>query len=34
MKDIEHRGDELVHTVFEELNKTFITPSTGRTSSP
>ncbi len=26
MKDIEHRGDELVHTVFEMLNKTFITP--------
>ena len=26
IKDIEHRGDELVHNVFEELNKTFITP--------
>ena len=26
IKDIEHRGDELVHTVFEMLNKTFITP--------
>jgi len=26
IKDIEHRGDETVHTVFEELNKTFLTP--------
>src|SRR6266571_3022655 len=26
IKDIEHRGDELVHNVFEALNKTFITP--------
>src|SRR3989304_7706460 len=26
MKDIEHRGDEIVHTAFENLNKTFITP--------
>jgi len=26
IKDIEHRGDETVHTIFEELNKTFITP--------
>ena len=26
IKDIEHRGDEAVHTIFEELNKTFITP--------
>jgi len=26
IKDIEHRGDEAVHTVFEELNKTFLTP--------
>lgn len=26
IKDIEHRGDDLVHNVFEELNKTFITP--------
>jgi len=26
IKDIEHRGDEVVHTIFEELNKTFITP--------
>src|SRR2546426_2874786 len=26
IKDIEHRGDEIVHTIFEELNKTFITP--------
>ncbi len=26
IKDIEHRGDDLVHTIFEELNKTFITP--------
>lgn len=26
IKDIEHRGDETVHTIFEALNKTFITP--------
>ncbi len=26
IKDIEHRADELVHTIYEELNKTFITP--------
>ena len=26
LKDIEHEGDLLVHDVYEELNKTFITP--------
>jgi uncharacterized protein len=26
IKDLEHRGDELTHTVIGELNKTFITP--------
>jgi len=26
LKDIEHRGDDLVHTIAEELNKTFVTP--------
>ena len=26
VKDIEHVGDNLVHDIFEELNKTFITP--------
>ena len=26
IKDIEHAGDETVHTIYEELNKTFITP--------
>jgi len=26
IKDIEHRGDEVVHSIYEELNKTFITP--------
>ena len=26
IKDIEHLGDETVHRVFEELNRTFITP--------
>ena len=26
IKDIEHQADEVVHTVYEELNKTFITP--------
>src|SRR3989304_3012811 len=26
IKDIEHRGDQTVHTIYEELNKTFITP--------
>ena len=26
IKDIEHVGDNLVHEIFEELNKTFITP--------
>ncbi len=26
IKDIEHRADDTVHTIFEELNKTFITP--------
>src|SRR5438094_10391533 len=25
-KDVEHHGDEIVHRVYEELNKTFITP--------
>ncbi|OGS42403.1 MAG: hypothetical protein A3K67_06720 [Euryarchaeota archaeon RBG_16_62_10] len=26
IKEIEHRGDDLVHTVAESLNKTFVTP--------
>jgi len=26
IKDTEHHGDEIVHSVFAELNKTFITP--------
>ena len=26
IKDIEHKGDDFVHEIFEELNKTFITP--------
>ena len=26
IKDIEHRGDEITHTVFVKLNSTFITP--------
>ena len=26
VKDVEHKGDELVHTIAEELNKTFVTP--------
>src|SRR2546427_12678242 len=26
IKDTEHHGDEIVHRVFEELNKTLITP--------
>jgi predicted phosphate transport protein (TIGR00153 family) len=26
VKDIEHKGDELVHTIAEALNKTFVTP--------
>ncbi|MDL5502263.1 MAG: DUF47 family protein, partial [Candidatus Methanoperedens sp.] len=26
IKDIEHQGDDYVHEIFEELNKTFITP--------
>jgi hypothetical protein len=26
IKDIEHKGDDTVHAIFEELNKTFITP--------
>src|SRR6266581_4675112 len=26
LKEIEHRGDEVTHTVFSALNKTFITP--------
>lgn len=26
MKDFEHKNDDLTHTVFEELNKNFITP--------
>ncbi|CAM3664700.1 DUF47 family protein [Cohnella lubricantis] len=26
MKDFEHRGDQLAHVIFSELNKTFITP--------
>jgi predicted phosphate transport protein (TIGR00153 family) len=26
IKDIEHQGDDIVHEIFEELNKTFITP--------
>src|SRR5947209_416710 len=26
LRDIEHRGDEVTHTVNKELNRTFITP--------
>ncbi len=26
IKEIEHKGDDLVHTIAEELNKTFVTP--------
>ncbi len=26
IKEIEHKGDDLVHTISEELNKTFVTP--------
>lgn len=26
IKDLEHRGDDTVHHIYEELNKTFITP--------
>ena len=26
IKDVEHHADEIVHRVYEELNKTFITP--------
>jgi predicted phosphate transport protein (TIGR00153 family) len=26
IKDIEHQGDDFVHEIFEELNKTFLTP--------
>jgi len=26
IKDIEHRGDNIVHTIANELNKTFVTP--------
>lgn len=26
IKDIEHRGDEVVHTIADALNKTFVTP--------
>ncbi len=26
IKDIEHQGDDFVHEIFEELNRTFITP--------
>lgn len=26
IKDIEHQADEVVHAIYEELNKTFITP--------
>jgi uncharacterized protein len=26
MRDIEHAGDEVAHTIIEQLNKTFITP--------
>lgn len=26
IKDIEHQGDDFVHEIFQELNKTFITP--------
>jgi len=26
VEDIEHSGDDIVHNIFEELNKTFITP--------
>ena len=26
IKDIEHQGDDFVHEIFEELNKSFITP--------
>ncbi len=26
MKDIEHQGDEITHQIYEQLNRTFITP--------
>ena len=26
MKDIEHHGDEIVHSIYDRLVKTFITP--------
>lgn len=26
MKDIEHRGDEIVHEIYERINRSFITP--------
>ncbi|MCI0706910.1 MAG: DUF47 family protein [Ignavibacteriae bacterium] len=26
IKDLEHRGDEITHTIFSELNGTFVTP--------
>ena len=26
IKDLEHKGDEITHQIFEQLNKTFITP--------
>jgi hypothetical protein len=26
LKDIEHKGDQIVHDIYEELNRTFITP--------
>jgi uncharacterized protein Yka (UPF0111/DUF47 family) len=26
MRDIEHRGDEIVHQIYEQLAKTFVTP--------
>ena len=26
IKDIEHQGDDFVHEIFHELNKSFITP--------
>lgn len=32
LRDLEHRGDEITHNVFNALNSTFVTPSTARTS--
>jgi uncharacterized protein Yka (UPF0111/DUF47 family) len=26
IKDVEHEGDQMVHDIFSEMNKTFITP--------